>query len=247
MVGRADLLYTCFLLMACLVAIQANTPAVNMTLPLLSLASLLCKEQGVMVPAFWALAIIHKSRRMNIGLFSKILLLFPPLATLLLLALFRVWVGSFTSPTFQAGDNPAGALPTAALRTANYQYYWCLHLLLLAWPHWLCFDWALGCVPPITSPTDLRAMSLPTMWLLFGLLALSATREARKGKNTLLCSSALLALPFLLSTNLLVTVGFVVAERSLYLSVAGAALCLVRGWQLLRELLKVRYINQNSL
>ena len=177
---------------------------------------------------------------MKISLISRILRLFPPLATLLLLALFRLWVGGFTSPTFQAGDNPAAALPTGALRTANYQYYWCLHLLL-AWPHWLCVDWALGCVPPITSPTDLRAMALPTMWLLLGLLALSATRATRKGRNTLVCSGALLALPFLLSTNLMVTVGFVVAERSLYLPVAGAASFLVRGWQQLRQLLKVRH------
>ena len=47
----------------------------------------------------------------------------------------------------------------------------------------------------------------------------------------LIWSLALLILPFLLSTNLLLTVGFVVAERALYLSVAGSAIIVVRGWQ----------------
>ena len=50
-------------------------------------------------------------------------------------------------------------------------------------------------------------------------------------RMVLVWSLALLILPFLLSTNLLLTVGFVVAERALYLSVAGSAISVVRGWQ----------------
>ena len=46
---------------------------------------------------------------------------------------------------------------------------------------------------------------------------------------------AFLILPFLLSTNLLVTVGFVVAERALYLSVAGSAIVVVWGWQKIKS------------
>ena len=51
----------------------------------------------------------------------------------------------------------------------------------------------------------------------------------------LILALAFLILPFLLSTNLLVTVGFVVAERSLYLSVAGSAIAVVWGWQKMKS------------
>ena len=51
----------------------------------------------------------------------------------------------------------------------------------------------------------------------------------------LIWALAFLVLPFLLSTNLLVTVGFVVAERALYLSVAGAAIAVVWGWQKIKS------------
>jgi len=46
---------------------------------------------------------------------------------------------------------------------------------------------------------------------------------------------AFLILPFLISTNLLLTVGFVVAERALYLSVAGSAIVVVWGWQKMKS------------
>ena len=51
----------------------------------------------------------------------------------------------------------------------------------------------------------------------------------------LIWALAFLILPFLLSTNLLVTVGFVVAERALYLSAAGSTIAVVWGWQKMKS------------
>ena len=51
----------------------------------------------------------------------------------------------------------------------------------------------------------------------------------------LIWALAFLILPFLLSTNLLITVGFVVAERALYLSAAGSTIAVVWGWQKMKS------------
>ena len=112
-----------------------------------------------------------------------------------------------------------------------------MNLLLLVWPQWLCFDWALGCLPLLPSSPSPRLASLPLLWLLLLLLSARCCRDLRAGCYFLPCSCSLLLLPFLLSTNLLVTVGFVLAERALYLSVAGCALLVARGVQVLGRLL----------
>ena len=65
-------------------------------------------------------------------------------------------------------------------------------------------------------------------------IVFSSSHVTRFFRMVLMWSLALLILPFLLSTNLLLTVGFVVAERALYLPVAGSAIVVVRGWQKLK-------------
>lgn len=41
-------------------------------------------------------------------------------------------------------------------QTLSYIYIYSLNLLLLVWPEWLCFDWAMGCIPLIHSISDER-------------------------------------------------------------------------------------------
>jgi tetratricopeptide (TPR) repeat protein len=232
-VGRADLLCSFFLLSGCLLATRSSSRALFPLLAFLSLLALLSKEQGIVLPLFWAAVEILKTgfRRRQLLSPSFLLRLSCPLITLLLLAWYRLWTVSYTLPSFQPGDNPAAALPTLGLRALNLHYYASVSALLLISPHWLCFDWALGCLAPLASPLDPRALAPLLLWLLLLATAGRAAKDAAAGRPLLLWASALTLLPFLLSANLLVTVGFVVAERSLYLSVAGVAVAVTHGWQ----------------
>lgn len=45
------------------------------------------------------------------------------------------------------------------LQTINYAHYWLYSLSLLLLPSSLCFDYSMGCFPPILSATDYRVLS----------------------------------------------------------------------------------------
>jgi hypothetical protein len=142
-----------------------------------------------------------------------------------LTAVWRHWMGNWTAPRFSRGDNPAVAAPHLLTRVLTFNHIYSLNLLLLVWPGWLCFDWALGCVPLVSSLLDPRAGSVLLLWTGVLLMICSAVKSAHRAGNYLIVMALMiLLLPFLLSMNLFVHVGFVLAERSLYLSTAGMAL-----------------------
>ena len=68
----------------------------------------------------------------------------------------RLWVMGFQGPSFQVPDNPAAFQTSLWLRIANRSYQYALHTWIMFAPDWLCFDWAMGCVPLIESWKDLR-------------------------------------------------------------------------------------------
>ena len=250
-VGRADLLCSLLILVTCLFVASSQSPSL-LLLPIFSLVALLAKEQGIVLPLFWVLLDLlkHKPRQQ---LWQKLLwCISSAICTVAILSLLRMWLVGFSLPLFQRGDNPGAALPTSLSRVATLQHYWALHALLLIWPQWLCFDWALGCVPVLDSnKPDLRFLSPLFFGCVLLLIIAKAIREARNSRwvitfptelpyllslrLVLTWALAFLVLPFLLSTNLLVTVGFVVAERALYLSVAGSAIAVVWGWQKMKS------------
>ena len=94
-----------------------------------------------------------------------------------------MWLVGFSSPSFQQGDNPGAALSNRLSRFATLQHYWALHALLLLWPQWLCFDWALGCVPvlDVDSP-DLRLFTPVLLGCVLVLIFTQALKEARNAR-----------------------------------------------------------------
>ncbi|CAJ0593699.1 unnamed protein product [Cylicocyclus nassatus] len=105
---------------------------------------------------------------------------------------------------------------------ASYSYIWLINLRLLLLPYSLCFDYSMGCIPPITAWSDYRVLSLPAMafMLVVNLYALY------NYNNRLFIFGAVVGgIGFLPASNLLITVGFTVAERVLYLPSAG--LCIM--------------------
>lgn len=121
---------------------------------------------------------------------------------------------------------------------------------LLFHPWWLCFDWSMGCVPLVSRLSDPRLLAAVIFWAcLVCLLGWTICRLHRpKGRYDSAISStcctishfsnshrlvalsiSLLVLPFLPASNLFFRVGFVLAERVLYLPSSGYCLLIALG------------------
>ncbi|KAJ3592079.1 hypothetical protein NHX12_007208, partial [Muraenolepis orangiensis] len=213
---------------------------------LLCSAAMLCKEQGITVlgvnAAFDVLLIcnvnvlelsqrlllgrnsIDVSELVRTGLPSRLALLAVGGASMF----YARWSIMGTGPpAFTEVDNPASFAESMFLRIVNYNYYYSLNAWLLLCPWWLCFDWSMGCVPLIKSATDWRIVWLLLLWcVLIGLVSQALCSRNSQRRRTLTLGLVLLAVPFLPACNLFFRVGFVVAERVLYLSSAGYCLLL---------------------
>lgn len=150
----------------------------------------------------------------------------------LLFLRFRV-MGS-TLPVFTNFDNPASheGFPVK-------QMTWCYMVAVNAWlllcPEQLLCDWTMGTVPLVRTLGDTR--NLATLGTLATLLHLGARGVSGGGRRLLLLSLALLGLPFLPASNLFFPVGFVVAERVLYLPSMGFCLLVASGYHAVRDAL----------
>lgn len=114
----------------------------------------------------------------------------------------------------------------------NYNYIYALNSWLLLCPDWLCFDWSMGCVP-LVSGLEGRVLGVLAFWLFLGFFCvhiLFCTRNADDSGQTIMALS-LLVLPFLPATNIFFKVGFVIAERTLYVPSAGFCLLVAIGLQ----------------
>ncbi|CAB1346800.1 unnamed protein product [Coregonus sp. 'balchen'] len=120
-----------------------------------------------------------------------------------------------------------GTGPPAFTEIVNYNYYYSLNAWVLLCPWWLCFDWSMGCVPLIKSAFDWRTAWLLLLWcFLIGLISQALCSQDSQRRRTLTLGLVLLVVPFLPACNIFFRVGFVIAERVLYLSSAGYCLLL---------------------
>ncbi|XP_062313500.1 protein O-mannosyl-transferase TMTC4 isoform X1 [Osmerus eperlanus] len=146
-------------------------------------------------------------------------------------------------PAFTEVDNPASFEESVFLRIVNYNYYYSLNAWLLLCPWWLCFDWSMGCVPLIKSTADWRMVWPLLLWcVLIGLISQALCSQDGQKRRTLTLGLVLMGVPFLPASNVFFRVGFVIAERVLYLSSAGYCLLLAYAlgacclhWRALRK------------
>ncbi|XP_063224362.1 protein O-mannosyl-transferase TMTC4-like isoform X2 [Bacillus rossius redtenbacheri] len=148
-------------------------------------------------------------------------------AAALMLAL-RWWVMGSAPPAFHRVDNPASFADSFFTRVLTYNYVYALNAWLLVCPEWLCFDWSMGCVP-LLSARDPRVLGAGALWLVLGALLWSLLTLPPGDHQRLTMAVALTLVPFLPATNLLFRVGFVIAERVLYLPSAGFCMLVVLG------------------
>ncbi|KAI9557399.1 hypothetical protein GHT06_017227 [Daphnia sinensis] len=138
-------------------------------------------------------------------------------------------------PWFAAADNPVSRDASLLTRTLTFLHLPAFNFGLLLWPAWLSFDWSMDSISPVTRFNDPRNMA--TFLFYAGLAALLTKtlnqfkRQDGRAKHAKLMLTALsfLVLPFLPASNLFFYVGFVVAERVLYMPSIGFCLLLGAG------------------
>ena len=139
--------------------------------------------------------------------------------------------------------------PPLMQETPLRQLSW-LHLLhintkLLFFPSSLTADWRYGSAPIIEAICDWNnALTVVTLLSLGGLIVNSLTQQNKAQSRICIMGICLTVIPFLPASNLFFPVGFVVAERVLYLPSMGFCLLAAYGFSLVyRKSIKWHWAN----
>ncbi|XP_018412237.1 PREDICTED: transmembrane and TPR repeat-containing protein 3 isoform X2 [Nanorana parkeri] len=267
-VGRAELLSSIFLLAAFLSYTKSKGPDNSIVwTPIVAAVFLvavatLCKEQGITVvgiccvyevfiaqgytlPVLWdtAVQILLGKGSIPYSLLQTLLKLVVLMFSTLLLVVVRVQVIQSQLPVFTRFDNPAAVSSTPA-RQLTFNYLLPVNAWLLLNPSELCCDWTMGTIPLVESFLDIRNLATLVFFILLGSLVVFSIRYSGDSSKTVLMGLCLLVLPFIPASNLFFPVGFVVAERVLYVPSMGFCMLFAHGWKKLasKRLRKLSWI-----
>uniref|UniRef100_A0A4W5RG02 Transmembrane O-mannosyltransferase targeting cadherins 2a n=1 Tax=Hucho hucho TaxID=62062 RepID=A0A4W5RG02_9TELE len=214
-------------------------------------SSMLWKEQGVTVVS----SVNVVEQPICCTVMDNVWLPFSSLTTLvhlsvlvswgvLLLAARLYWMGN-KPPNFSNSDNPAADSPHLLTRTLTFLYLPAANTWLLLCPVQLSFDWSMDALPLIKTFADWRNLHTVAFYAGFTLLAWFGLRSS-SSPNVVVFSLGLLSLPFLPATNLFFYVGFVVAERLLYIPSMGFCLLVAVGTRALERENRLLYPQMGS-
>ncbi|XP_013776748.2 transmembrane and TPR repeat-containing protein CG4050-like [Limulus polyphemus] len=132
-------------------------------------------------------------------------------------------------PLFNRFDNPASVSPFPT-RQLTFSYLVSVNAWLLLFPCDLCCDWTMGTITLITSVGDPRNISTLCLCVVLVVLLRSSWLSEDSQRVPLLMALFLSTVTFLPASNLLFYVGFVIAERVLYLPSMGFCMLVAIGW-----------------
>ncbi|XP_066925544.1 protein O-mannosyl-transferase TMTC1-like [Clytia hemisphaerica] len=186
---------------------------------------------------------IHSStKQMQTRFFKRVGFL---LVWFLALFRYRMYPMNYTLPKFKLEDNPASFSPHLQTRILTYLYLLIFNLKLLLSPNVLCYDWQIGSIPLVETLSDTRNLET-----LFGLSffvitgvnlltwvfkrpskdrPVSQKNPDSNDNHALVVGLLFLVIPFLPASNFFIRVGFVVAERILYIPSVGYTILVVVG------------------
>ena len=143
----------------------------------------------------------------------------------ILLVSIRLALMGGTQPIFLAKELPHRLHTDSMVRVLSCNYLLVHNAILLFFPNTLCSDWSYASIPLISSLKDSRNLATLALYslLFFRAWALWGKNSSNSlGIRAEILGWGILVLTFLPATGLFFTVGFVVAERVLYLPSMGA-------------------------
>ncbi|KAL4704691.1 hypothetical protein ACJJTC_011475, partial [Scirpophaga incertulas] len=155
-------------------------------------------------------------------------------AALVLLAIFRLALLQGSLPAFSPQDNPPAFHSSFAVRLMTFCYLAAFNWWLLLCPWSLSHDWQMGSIPLVTNIWDSRNLLTCAAFIALVALSCRCLLDLELQRSTPVAAGLLLlVIPYLPASNLLVTVGFVVAERVLYIPSVGCVVLTAAGAQAL--------------
>ncbi|XP_074604722.1 protein O-mannosyl-transferase TMTC1-like [Brevipalpus obovatus] len=182
-----------------------------------------------------------------------------PVITLISLLWFRLSMLYGSLPFFSEQDNPAAFSDSHLTRLLTYLYLCAFNGRLFVLPSTLAYDWQMGSVPLVQSLLDIRILELLlAMSIVFALIWVQFRsiitidhdsknkvemdqKEQEKSQQQQqqqaiiyrlqFLGLCLLIIPFIPASNLFFTVGFVVAERILYIPSLGFSIIFAIGYE----------------
>ncbi|XP_025413092.1 transmembrane and TPR repeat-containing protein CG4341-like [Sipha flava] len=197
---------------------------------LFALLSMLAKENGISV---MAVCIVYelmlrlrsiKSNKVQVDKDSSWKTVKVLMTSAAVMVAGRLCVMSGTVPTFATSDNPAAKHPDPVVRTLTFLHLPVVNARLLVWPHVLSYDWSMDAVPRVESAADPRNAATAMFYAALAAVARSAVRRKRAAVTV---AAAVSVASYVPASNALFYVGFVVAERVLYIPSVGY--CLLVG------------------
>ncbi|XP_078075752.1 protein O-mannosyl-transferase TMTC3 isoform X2 [Mustelus asterias] len=258
-VGRAELLSSIFFLAAFLSYTKSKGPnnsivwaPIVVTVILVAVATL-CKEQGITVIGICFVYEIFVAQGFTLHVLGEVvghlvqgkgivpswvlqtlMKLICLMLSTLLLVIVRVQVIQSQLPVFTRFDNPAAVSPSP-VRQLTFNYLLPLNGWLLLNPSELCCDWTMGTIPLVESVLDIRNLATVTFYCLMALLIHYSLRYPGESSQVVIMALSFMVLPFIPASNLFFPVGFVVAERVLYVPSMGFCLLVAHGWKKITE------------
>ncbi|XP_059791546.1 protein O-mannosyl-transferase TMTC1 isoform X2 [Balaenoptera ricei] len=143
---------------------------------------------------------------------------------------FRLWIMGGSMPLFSEQDNPASFSPYILTRFLTYSYLLAFNVWLLLAPVTLCYDWQVGSIPLVETIWDTRNLATVLLAVVMALLSLHCLAAFKRLEHReVLVGLLFLVFPFIPASNLFFRVGFVVAERVLYMPSMGYCILFVHG------------------
>lgn len=140
--------------------------------------SMLCKEQGITVlgvlVVYDLVANDFNLRKMCIITRQTFYRILWMILVGVVLLYVRFTIMGFKTPDFEPANNPAAVSSSLMTRILTYNYIYSINGLLFIWPHWLCCDWSMGCIPLLESLKDSRNLSTAFFWILMTSSSLKA-------------------------------------------------------------------------
>uniref|UniRef100_A0A8C0KMC6 dolichyl-phosphate-mannose--protein mannosyltransferase n=1 Tax=Canis lupus dingo TaxID=286419 RepID=A0A8C0KMC6_CANLU len=116
------------------------------------------------------------------------------------------------------------------MRFLTYSYLLAFNVWLLLAPVTLCYDWQVGSIPLVETIWDVRNLATILLAVVMALLSLHCLAAFKRLEHKeVLVGLLFLVFPFIPASNLFFRVGFVVAERVLYMPSMGYCILFVHG------------------